>query len=80
MEYSAFSRQSLIEQLEYEEFSRADAEYAVDSLDVDWSEQAVKSAESYLEYSSFSLSGLIDQLVYEGFTQSQAEHGANQAY
>ena len=80
LEFSAFSRTGLIEQLEFEEFSRADAEYAVDALDVDWNEQAVKSAESYLEFSSFSLSGLIDQLEFEGFTPSQAEYGANQAY
>lgn len=80
LDYSAFSRQGLIEQLEYEGFSTDDAEHAVDALDVDWSEQAAKSAESYLEYSSFSLEGLIDQLVYEGFTDEQAEYGAKQAY
>lgn len=80
LDYSAFSRQGLIEQLEYEGYSADDAAHAVDSLDVDWSEQAVKSAESYLEYSSFSLQGLIDQLIYEGFTDAQAQYGAEQAY
>ena len=49
LEYSAFSREGLIEQLEYEEFSRAAAEYEVDAVNADWNEQAVKSAESYLE-------------------------------
>nr|WP_330181260.1 Ltp family lipoprotein [Nocardia sp. NBC_01503] len=52
----------------------------MDSLNVDWNEQAAKSAKQYLEYTSFSRSGLIDQLVYEGFTRAQAEYGANASY
>jgi len=80
LEISAFSRSGLIDQLEYEGFSTEDATFAVDSLNVDWNEQAARSAEQYLEMTSFSLSGLIDQLVYEGFTHAQAEYGANAAY
>jgi hypothetical protein len=80
LDYSAFSRSGLIHQLEYEDFSTADATFAVDSLHVDWNEQAAKSAKQYLEYTSFSRSGLIDQLVYEGFTRAQAEYGVNAAY
>ena len=67
----------MIEQLEYEGFSNADATYGADHSGADWMEQAVKKAESYLEYSSFSRSGLIDQLEYEGFTHEQAVHGVN---
>ena len=77
LDYTAFSRQGLIEQLEYEGFSNADATYGADHSGADWMEQAVKKAESYLEYSSFSRSGLIDQLEYEGFTHEQAVHGVN---
>ncbi|WP_280403079.1 Ltp family lipoprotein [Nocardia brasiliensis] len=80
LDYSAFSRSGLIHQLEYEGFSTADATFAVDSLKVDWNEQAAKSAKQYLEYTSFSRSGLIDQLVYEGFTRVQAEYGVNAVY
>ncbi|KAA0117403.1 hypothetical protein CIW51_12610 [Mycolicibacterium sp. P9-22] len=72
---SAFSREGLIEQLEYEGFSAADATFAVDSITVDWNVQAAKSAQDYLEMSGFSRSGLIEQLVYEGFTPAQAEYG-----
>lgn len=75
LDFSAFSRQGLIDQLEYEEFTTEDAEYAVDVLEVDWNAQAAKSAESYLEFSAFSREGLIDQLVFEGFTQEEAEFG-----
>jgi hypothetical protein len=75
LSFSAFSRQGLIDQLEFEEYSTEDAEYAVDALDVDWNEQAAKSAESYLEFSAFSRQGLIDQLVFEGYSKAEAEFG-----
>jgi Host cell surface-exposed lipoprotein len=82
----AFSRKGLIKQLssEYGEgFSRADAIYAVDHIDVDWYGQAAKSAENYLDGQSFSRSGLIEQLESEygeGFTHAQAVYGVAQAY
>jgi colicin import membrane protein len=75
--FTAFSRTGLIDQLEYEGFTNADATLAVDYIDVDWNRQAALSAEQYLEFSSFSRSGLIDQLLYEGFTQSQATYGVD---
>ncbi|OBB19761.1 hypothetical protein A5761_00655 [Mycolicibacterium setense] len=79
LDYSAFSRQGLIEQLEYEDFSTADATFAVDSITVDWNEQAAKAAKAYLDYSAFSRGGLIEQLEYEGFTPAQAVYGATAA-
>ena len=84
LSHSAFSKQGLIEQLVYSQFSQADAVFAVDYIeasgDVDWNEQAVKKAQSYLSHSSFSLQGLIDQLEYSGFTPAEAQYGANTAY
>jgi hypothetical protein len=49
---------------------------------VNWNEQAVKEAKSYLSSSSFSCQGLIEQLSSEAgskFTVAQAEYGAKQA-
>jgi hypothetical protein len=84
LDYTAFSREGLIKQLEFDKFSTADATFAVDHLEktgsVDWNEQAVKKAKSYLDYTSFSLSSLVTQLEFEGFTPSQAQHGANAVY
>lgn len=80
LDYTAFSRSGLIEQLEFEDYGTADATFAVDYLQVDWNEQAVESAKSYLDYTSFSLQGLIEQLQFEGFTYEQAAYGANKAY
>ena len=70
----------MIEQLVFEGYSDADAEYAVDQINADWNEQAVLAAINYLDFSSFSKQGLIDQLVFEGYTSEQAEYGANRAY
>jgi hypothetical protein len=76
---SSFSRKSLIDQLKFEDYSVADATYAVDAVNPDWNEQAAKSAQDYMDGQSFSQSGLIDQLEFEGFTPAQAEYGASQA-
>ncbi|MFD6443968.1 Ltp family lipoprotein [Promicromonospora sp. NPDC060204] len=84
LDYQAFSRQGLIDQLssEYgEAFPVKDAEFAVDSLDVDWNEQAAKAAQDYLDYDSFSRQGLIDQLSSkygDQFTVEQATYGVDQ--
>lgn len=74
---SCFSKQGLIEQLEFEGFSSQDAKYAVVAIDPNWNEQAACKAESYLRSSSFSRAGLIDQLLYEGFSKAQAEYGVS---
>jgi hypothetical protein len=74
----AFSFSGLVDQLEFEGYSVADATFAVDSLDVDWNEQAAKSAQSYLDTMAFSRDGLIDQLEFEGFTRAEAEYGVAQ--
>ena len=79
LDYTAFSRQGLIEQLEFEDYSTEDATFAVDYISPDWNEQAAKSAEIYLDYSAFSRQGLIDQLMFEGYTRAQAEYGVDQA-
>lgn len=75
LDFAAFSRQGLIDQLVYEGFSEADATFAVDYIAPDWNEQAAQKAQDYIDMSSFSRQGLIDQLVYEGFTAAQAEYG-----
>ncbi|WP_336470643.1 Ltp family lipoprotein [Mycolicibacterium peregrinum] len=79
LDYTAFSREGLINQLEYDDFSTADATFAVDHIAVDWNLQAAKAAKAYLDYSGFSRGGLIDQLEYDGFTSAQAAYGASAA-
>ena len=79
---SSFSRESLISQLEFEGYTDEQAEYGVNYLEennlVDWNEQAVKKAQSYLKFMSYSRDELIGQLEFEGFTSEQAEYAADQ--
>jgi len=77
LNYTGFSHDGLVAQLEYEQFSHADAVYGADNSGANWNEQAAKKAKSYMAYSAFSRGSLIDQLVYDKFTQAQAEYGAN---
>jgi hypothetical protein len=77
---SAFSKKGLIWQLSSDAgsgFSKADAKYAVNHIDVDWNEQAVKAGQSYLDMMAFSRKGLIRQLTSSAgsqFTTAQAEY------
>ena len=72
LESSGFSRNGLIEQLEYDGYTIGDATTAIDSLDMNWLKQAKKTAKSYLQDSGFSRKGLIEQLEYDGYTISDA--------
>jgi|AntRauTorckE6833_2_1112554.scaffolds.fasta_scaffold01778_11 hypothetical protein len=76
LNYGAFSRSGLVEQLEFEGFTREEATYGADNSGADWNEQASLKAQEYMDYSSFSRDGLIEQLEFEGFTRQQAEYGA----
>ncbi len=77
LNYSAFSYNGLIEQLEYEGFTSEEATYAADNCGADWNKQAAKKALDYLGYSAFSYSGLIEQLEYEGFSTEEATFAAD---
>lgn len=83
LDFSAFSRQGLIDQLSSPyggQFSVADATYAADATGADWMAEAVEAAEDYLEFSSFSRQGLIDQLTSQygsQFTRAEAEYAVD---
>ncbi len=60
----------------------SDATAAVDSMTVDWNEQAVRSANQYLSMMGFSCQGLIEQLSEDAgdkYTVGEATYGAQQA-
>lgn len=83
--FSGFSRDGLINQLSSsygDNYDKKDATVAVDSLNIDWNEQAARSAKQYLSMSGFSCDGLIKQLsssAGDKYTRSQATYGAKQA-
>jgi hypothetical protein len=74
-----FSKKGLVQQLQYEGFTKKEANYGVKHCKADWKEQAAKKAEQYLEVMSFSKKGLIEQLKYDGFTKAQAKYGVKAA-
>jgi hypothetical protein len=83
---SGFSKQGLIDQLSSsagDGYNVHDATVAVNSLaDVDWNQQAARSAKAYLDVSPFSCSALKQQLsssAGDKFTTAQAEYGAKKA-
>ena len=75
LEYTAFSKKGLKEQLIYEGFTEDEAKYGVKHCGADWNEQALKKAKSYLEFTAFSKKGLKEQLIYDGFTEDEAKYG-----
>ena len=77
LSFMSFSYAGLVDQLEYEGFSTADAEFAADNCGADWYEQAVLKAQSYLDSMPFSYTGLVDQLEYEGFLPAEAVYGVD---
>lgn len=79
LDTTAFSRTGLIKQLKFEGYSTKAATKAVDSLNINFKEQAAKHAQTYLDTSSFSRSGLIKQLKFEGYTEAQAAYGVSKA-
>lgn len=80
---SGFSKRGLIRQLSSaagEGYSRADATAAVEQMDVDFKEQAVLSAQSYVDIQGFSRKALVEQLTSsagDGYTKAEAEYAAD---
>lgn len=78
LRHTAFSREGLIDQLEFEGYTHDQAVYGVDNCGADWYEQAVKDAKQYLDLMSFSRVGLVRQLEFEGYTHDQAVYAVDQ--
>ena len=72
-----FSYSGLVNQLEFEGFTNAEAVHGVDRCGADWNEQAAKSALNYLRTMPFSYSGLVKQLEFEGYTHAEAVYGVD---
>jgi len=73
LDYEAFSESGLIDQLKFENYSAADAQFAVNHIN----RGLERAGGQVRDYSSFSRQGLIDQLEFEGFTTQQAIYGVN---
>ncbi len=74
LNYTAFSKSGLYDQLIHEQYPDDAAQFAIDNIEVDWNAQALQKAKDYLDYTSFSDQGLYDQLIHEGFTAEQSQY------
>lgn len=77
LNFTSFSYDGLIAQLEYEKYTYEESVYAADHCGADWNEQALNCAKKYLSFSAFSYSGLMKQLEYEKFTSEQARYAVD---
>ena len=78
LDFMSFSDEGLRKQLDFEGFPPDAIDYAMQNIEVDWNEQAVKKAREYDETGlAMSDSGLYDQLIFEGFTPEQAQYGVD---
>ena len=77
LENRVHSRASLIAEVVAAGYREPDATAAIDSLKVDWNDQAVQAAEIYVEKFEFTRTGLIAQLEVDGFESHQAQYGAS---
>lgn len=80
IETMPFSKKELINQLIFNKYSKEDAKYAVNKLEIDYKIQAVRQAKSYLETMAFSKEELLHQLKFNGYTDEQAEYAVNEVY
>lgn len=82
VDHQAFSKSGLVQQLssDFEGYSKKDAVFAANHVQVNWNAEAVESARGYLEFQSFSRDGLAEQLRFEGFTPAQAKQAVVKVY
>lgn len=76
IEFNPQSEANIIEELMISGFSDEVIEWALNQieLEVDWYEQAVRMAQSFMESWTFTPEELYENIVASGFSGSQAEH------
>ena len=76
-----FSKEKLVEQLiNVDKFTQEEADYAIEHVNFDWKENAVKEAESSSNGGNISKERLLEILVeYRKFTQEEAEYAIEHA-
>lgn len=72
------SKQGIYNQLtsSFEDFTKEEAQYAINNIKADWNANALKKAKSYQTTMSMSKQGIYNQLVstFEGFTKEEAQY------
>lgn len=71
-----YSYSELIDKLEQDGYSAAEAENAVNNCGADWNALAAAEAKKLLQSHVYTKEELVDKLVFEGYTLAQAAYGA----
>ena len=68
------SQVKILEKLQEDGYDQEKAQWALDTLKVDWNVQALRCMLGYLRYSSFTPADMAGQLDYEKFTEEQIQY------
>ena len=76
IETGNYTYTSLIDKLQQDGYSTADAEYAANNCGANWKGMAANEAKKLLDGGMTTKEEVVDQLIFKGFTYEQAVHGA----
>ena len=71
-----YSYSALIDKLQQDGFSTADAEYAANNCGADWNKMASDEAKALIGSGTYTKDELIDKLIFKGYTFEQAAAAA----
>ena len=74
-----FSKKGLKKQLLFDGYTKKEATYAVENCEVNWKEQAQKSALTYVAVETYSKKELMNKLKQDGFTKKQIKYAIKAA-
>lgn len=75
-----FSEKGLRDQLDYKGFDKADIDFAMGELEVDWIANAIKKSEDYLATMPLSKNALEQQLGFDGFNVEEIAIAVEKTY
>ena len=67
LRYSIFSPREMWEQLEYEQFTREQIQYAMDHCNIDWYHEMEMQVPERLLYNNYSEQGMREELLQDGY-------------
>lgn len=68
------SKSNLKEKLEAESYTPNEITYAMETIMIDWNEQAARLAKKYLKQKGYSKEGLADRLKLDGFSEEEINY------
>lgn len=74
------SKEGLKHQLDLEGFNKAEIDYVLDKLKVDWRQNALKAGKQYKKEKKYNKAQLKKQLDYEGFSKEQISYVLSQLF